>query len=658
MGVFTPARIPSHAERDAIRRCIRVDIFGLFVVLACCGCRSTGSLPSFFAAADPDSVSSSKRSLPSHSGEDVDLEKLRATAKLRAAVSSIARLDENQKLNQKSNRQTNDTIDQVAATRRSANRCDDDEDHRPSAVVASEADVSEDSQIENATFRDETGPKSPNVAIQAENPRNLPSELAETIQIPTVKIPSEIPGSNAPRIELPQRIHDDDVVGRAQKQEAVSILFPRRPDPKMLELPSDRVMSLDQFESIALDHNPLIAQALAYVTIVEGAAIQAGVSPNPILGWEADTVGSSFSRDYQGIFASQLIKTAGKLPLQRDIANMDLMNAKLAYQRTRNEILHTVRTNYFNVLVAYESMRYSTALVQLGNQVNDAMVARLRGGVTSWYEVTQYEALVGQAVATMGQSQNQYRSAWKQLAASVGIPGLRPAKLEGRADMKVPNFDYDTLLARVMTVHPDLHASKNLEVQAQRNLKLQQVIPIPDVTVSGAFQNDFTTPGYNRLSYNTNVSVPVPIFDRNQGNIRSAQGRLKFSSLQYSVKTNELVTSLSRAFGDYQTARSSAERWKNQILPDLVRAYIGVYDAYLGGIPDADFGAIIVAQQNLAGGVATYVGFLSTQWTTFFDIGNLLQIEDLRELAADLPYGSDQPQQVVPAPASEEGGRP
>ena len=245
------------------------------------------------------------------------------------------------------------------------------------------------------------------------------------------------------------------------------------------------------------------------------------------------------------------------------------------------------------------------------------------------------------------------------MAVAVGLPELEPTTLEGRVDQSVPNHDFDALLERVLMVHPDLLASKNLESQSRYELKYQESVPIPDVTVAGALQNDFTTPGYQRTSYNVNVSVPVPIFDQNKGNIRSAQGRLKHSSQQYAVTKNQLTNELADAFERFQTARVQAEYYRTQILPDLAQAYLGVYDRHRSGSPNVAFGDIIVAQQNMAAGVTTYILALSTQWIALTDIANLMQVRNFEDLLHELPTGIPTESENVPSPALlPEGGRP
>ena len=470
-------------------------------------------------------------------------------------------------------------------------------------------------------------------------PPRLPSATQDRPKSLRLKFPTEIPGAGSPTISLPVT----DLDHPERKLSAINTLFPQPADSKPLDTPVGPTMTLEELEDLAMNNSPIIAQALAAITMNQGATIQAGVYPNPVFGYEADTVGSSFTRNYEGVYMSQTVKVAGKVPLQRAAANMDLMNSQLAYERTRQQILHDVRTAYYNVLVSQEANRINGALVRFTNQVYAIMIDRLKNGEQAGYELAQLRTLVKQAQTILVNSQNRFVSSWKQLAVATGCPELPPSPLEGRCDISVPNLDYDILLERVLSVHPDLQASRTVEAQARLNLKLQKAIPIPDPTVTGVFQNDSTVPGYGRTSYNLNVSIPVPFFDRNQGNIRTAYGKLDMSSRQFAVATNQLTGQLADAFERYQNGRFQSEYYRTQILPDLARAYRGVFDRHIAASDKVAFGDIIVAQQNLAGGVSAYIASLVLQWNAAVDIANLMQLRDFRTLFSDLPPVPDSP---------------
>jgi outer membrane protein, heavy metal efflux system len=661
MRIPAPERCQHSAGRGANRRALRLDAFGAFFILLAIGCRSAGTTASPFVRGNvsvgetdsgparathrnprfgtPHLPFAAKSKQPSRMRDSADPPPVDEDAIDTPDTSDDTEVTANDRVSKKGLTRRDSSTAQTAGF---------EEEDRDNA----------ESEIEVARFRDDSTPAGGIAEQHSASPRQLDESNTRLFKNISNLIPPEIPGATAPRHRLPPRTDDEDLAGKARKIKVIDELFPQRAEPAKIEEPSDRVMTLEQLEDLALENNPILAQALAAITVNEGAAIESSLYPNPIMGYESDTVGSSFTRNYQGVFVQQPIKTAGKLPLARSIANIDVMNAQLAYERTKNDILRSVRAGYFNVLVAQRTIRFNEAFERMTRRVSNAVRERLKGGEHPAYELDQYNSLVSQARATLVQSQNRFIAAWKQLAVATGIPQLKPAVLEGRAEMSVPNLDYSTLLDRILAIHPDLYAARNLEQQAKTLVRYQRALVVPDVTVGGAFQNDFTVPGFSRTSYNLNVNVPLPIFDRNQGNIKSALAKLKMMSLQGSVKTMELTDQLADAFERYQTGRYEAEAYLTQILPDQVRAYEGNYAAYISDNPDVAFGDIILAQQNLSTGVATYVASLLQQWIALTDIANLIQLRDFQDLLrVDSPFAKDA-NGIVPSPQPQEGAGP
>jgi len=622
-----------HASRRGSRERIRGACCRVLIGLLMVGCRTSGSAPGL--ATLMENPSAGRTTLISSAKPDDGPTTISSSKNRQAAVSGRI--------------ETPDWTDDDLASRIESIA---GIDSKPANATAETTQV--ESLVDRALFH---------VAqeqVRADDPANivrnsaLPDPFQDSPRPLRLEMPSEIPGASAPQILLPET-NDEHPEAR---QAAIALLFPPPPAPRTLPASVERPMTLEELEDLAMQNSPLIVQAYAGITMSQGTTIQAGVYPNPVVGYEADTVGSFFTRNYQGTYLSQLVKTGGKLGLSRAISNMDQMNSQLAYRRTQLEVRRQVRAGYYNVLVANEANRINEALLRFTNQVYSIMVERLKRGAQAPYEPAQLRTLVAQANMALVQSQNRYRSAWKQLAVATGIPQMRPAPLVGRADMNVPNLDFEALLSRVLNVHPDIEASRNFEEQSKLNLRLQHKVPIPDVTVAGAFQNDFTTPGFQRTSYNVQVSVPVPIFDRNVGGIRSAEGKVQLSAQQLAVTQNQLTNQLADAFERYQTGRFQAEYYRTQMLPDLARAYHGVYERHIQQPDLVAFGDIIVAQQSLANGISLYIGSLLQQWVAATDISNLTQLEDFQELYS-LPTASSAPGSIeVPQAPSMEGGNP
>ena len=154
-----------------------------------------------------------------------------------------------------------------------------------------------------------------------------------------------------------------------------------------------------------------------------------------------------------------------------------------------------VRAGYYNVLVAQEANKINAALLRFTNEVYVIQVQRLKNGKEAGYQPAQLRTLVVQARSALVQSQNRYISAWKQMAAHVaylaclGDTGRSRGYAAARSELRRPLGEGSERLSR-RAGH-----THNLEAQARINLRLQQVTPVPDVTVYAGFFKDYTDPG-------------------------------------------------------------------------------------------------------------------------------------------------------------------
>src|SRR5262249_910159 len=250
------------------------------------------------------------------------------------------------------------------------------------------------------------------------------------------KIPPELPGANAPEmIKLPPLQKGTEKERAAILAKSFPPLDPLGPDPKPALGPDGKPFPLADLQRLARATSPLIKQAAANVKAAEGVAIQAGLPPNPTVGYEADTVNTSAKTGYQGGFVDQVVKVANKLQLARAAATMDLFNAQLAYRRAQTDLAAQVRGGYFAVLVAAENVRISRALFNFTAAIYDYNAEQLRvGGLVSAYEPLLLRVLADQARLSLIQARQSYVAAWKQLAANLGLPALPLTELAGRID--------------------------------------------------------------------------------------------------------------------------------------------------------------------------------------------------------------------------------
>jgi cobalt-zinc-cadmium efflux system outer membrane protein len=479
--------------------------------------------------------------------------------------------------------------------------------------------------------------KGPILQVSAEEKEN---ETPSKPKIPPLVIPQEMPGSEAPPIDLKGTESE-----RARKLKKLYPELPPLPeDLKPVPGPEDKPLTLSDLQSLAAANNPSIRAAAAAAEAVRGAVIQSAAYPNPSIFWEADTVGTA-GAGYQGGGFDQVIKGANKIKLAKAAATMDLRNAELAYRKAVSDLATQVRSTYFAVLVALENIKVNRALARFTDRVYRVQVDLVPGGLAAPYEPIQLRPLVLQARLNLIQARNQYIASWKQLAAALGLPNMPPTELAGRVDLPVPVFRYEDVLARVLTQHTDILTAQNTLQKARYSLELAQVTPFPDFDFNFLVQKDYTTPPH-LLVYSGRLTIPVPLWDQNKGGIIQARNQLIQATQGPTQAQLQLTNTLADAFGRYTTARHQVQVAQQQIR-DQVRAFRGVYERH-GQDPNAvGFGDVVTTEQTLSGYIGAYITALGLQWTAVVDVANLLQTDDLFQVSKSL-------EPMAPVPDLEE----
>lgn len=453
-------------------------------------------------------------------------------------------------------------------------------------------------------------------------------------------VPPDLPGSKDPPIKLPIFTKENMEL----RKEALAKLYPPlpvlTPEPELAMGPDGKPYSLSDLQKIALTSSPKIKQAVAAVAAARGGAIQAGLYPNPDIGYEGDTMQTMGTAGYQGGYIQQTIVTASKLPTARQAALMDVRISEMALRKAETDLAREVRNGYFAVLVADQNIKVSRALASLSSEVYDNIIEQVKkGGFAAPYEPFQIRVLALQAYGQLVQAKNRHTSAWKQLTAAMGVPGLPLSQLAGDINISIPVYKYDECVKRVTLLHTNVGTAEFELLKAQSLLKLAQVTPIPDVTVRVLLQRDYTF-APNALSPSVQVGMPVPIWNRNQGNILQAESLLVSASEAKNKARNQLTADLAEAFERYENNRVLLGYYRDQILPDQIRTYRGLFERFNSEIKVGEgdtltFADVVNAQNILSASVVQYLQVLGAMWTSVVDIANLLQTDDLFQIAGE-----------------------
>jgi outer membrane protein, heavy metal efflux system len=452
-----------------------------------------------------------------------------------------------------------------------------------------------------------------------------------------LQLPPVLPGADAPQVHLPQRAMQ---MPPAERKQMVSQLYaellPLPPSPEARPAPGQPLMTLEALQELAFSRSPVIRQAAADVEAARGSMIQAGAITNPRVYYQADNINTGTTAGYQGVAITQTVPTGGKRKLGEAAAGVDLQNAELTLQRTRHDLAGQVRTQYFAVLVAQEQIRINTVLSSFAEELYRAQITRVEAGEAAPYEPLQVRVVTAQARVQVVQSYHDYRSAWRRLAATVNWPDMQPTALAGRLDAPAPRVSYDAAVRRMLQVHLGLVIARNAVEKARYQLSLARRTPsIPDLEVTAAIQKDYTVPPFG-MTYNLLVGAPIPVFNRNGGNVLAADAAVIRACSEYDRVRNGLLSTLADIFARYESASMQLDYYRRGVLVDQARIYRGTYARYQqepagpGGASDStNFNDVLAAYQGLSSANATYIQLMGNQWQAVVELAALLQVDDL-----------------------------
>jgi cobalt-zinc-cadmium efflux system outer membrane protein len=295
-----------------------------------------------------------------------------------------------------------------------------------------------------------------------------------------------------------------------------------------------------------------------------GLMVQTGLYPNPTAGYvrtDADQPGQSQTA---GVFLSQELVTAGKLRLARAAGRQEVeqRNWQLSAQQAR--VLNDVSVRYYEVLGAQQSVEAAAELERLAREGVRVAERLLQARQGSRPDVLQAEIQLSLVGGSLRDAEYRHRAAWQQLANLVGVPDLPPAPLAGSLEGEIPDLDWPTSLRQLLASSPLLKAQEAEVRAAQLEVRLARAQAYPNVSVQVVAERDHID---KFSSVSTLVSLPVPLFNRNQGNILNAEGVLLQQQKEYQRIRLALSDQLAASFRQYQSLRGQAERLRKEVLP-------------------------------------------------------------------------------------------
>ena len=367
---------------------------------------------------------------------------------------------------------------------------------------------------------------------------------------------------------------------------------------------------------LALRANPTLRAAGSEVAAQEGALAQAGALPNPELELLREGEGSS-SRTTTATLNSP-IELGGKRAARVEAARQEGALAAIALEAERDKVRADAAAAFHDVVAAQERERMARELVALAGRALAAAGKRVEAGTLSPVEETRARVAQGSARIEALQAGRDLEGARIRLAALWGGDARQLSIHAPQAAALPPAPPLDQLLAQLDRSPAMRHARAQVG-QREALARLERARRTPDVNVIVGAQREGPD---TRNRAVLGLSVPLPLFNRNDGAVLDALRRVDKARDQQDAEGVRLRAELAQAHARLTAALAECALISTEILPgaeDAERAANRGFELGKFGLID-----VLDAQRVLAQSKNQYLNAVLDAHRAAADIARLL----------------------------------
>jgi len=344
------------------------------------------------------------------------------------------------------------------------------------------------------------------------------------------------------------------------------------------------VITLSAALEKALANSPQLKSAGSAMFASKGERRQAGALPNPEIGIEAENLagqgpykGTDSAEITYGV--SQLIEIGGKRSARQQAASKGYEIASFDYKAARLNLIRDVTAAYADAVAAQEEVKLAEEQKKLAGEVLESVSKRVTAAAAPLIQQSKAEVALATSEIAFSKATRELEVAKKKLASLWGQDG-DGFILDASDFFTIQPPAALTDAAARLTSTPDIARLEAELWRAKANLELERANAIPDPTVSVGVR-DFRDSGDQ--AFVVGLSLPIPVFNLNQGNIAKARHEVSKSESDKQSAALDLSNELTRAAQELQTAYEESESLKVTILPAAEKAFSLSREGYQAG---------------------------------------------------------------------------
>lgn len=383
-----------------------------------------------------------------------------------------------------------------------------------------------------------------------------------------------------------------------------------------VENQSLKELSLSDSLDLALKSNPDIAVAIREQEATDGMKVQAATRPNPYVSTSIqDTRNATRQTTLQ---LNQEIELGGKRAARIEAADAFYSRSDAELATKQAEIHANVVAAFYEVLVAQERVALAKSSVEIGELALDAASKRVKAGKSSPVEQTKSSVAAATAKIELVQATTQLSNSRKRLSAlwADNTPGFD--RVTGDVT-NIPAVNTLENLAPLIDSAPTIKLAK-FEISAREAItEIERSKAIPNITISLGMVDNREI-GLNQALLG--LSIPIPVFDRNQGNVQEAISRKYKAEDELIALRNKIQTNLTTQYEKLSAARQASLSLQNDILPNAQSAFDAANRGFSLG--KFNFLDVLDAQRTLYQAKSQYINALLEAHQAIAEIERIL----------------------------------
>lgn len=378
-----------------------------------------------------------------------------------------------------------------------------------------------------------------------------------------------------------------------------------------------RELSLSDSLDLAMRANPDVAVAIREREALIGTKVQAATRPNPFVSTSLQDTRSATRQIYLQL--NQEIELGDKRIARIEAADAFYSKADAELASKKAEIHANVVQAFYEVLVAQERVSLAKSSVEVAESALDAASKRVKAGKSSPVEQTKSNVAAATAKIELVQAATQLNNSRKRLSALWGDNA--PSFEQATGDVtNIPEINPHNDLQALLDASPSIKLAK-LEINAREAVtKIERSKAVPNITLSAGVLNNQELGGLNQALLG--LSIPIPVFDRNQGNIQEAVGRKYKAEDELIALRNKIQTNLLTHYERLSAARQASLSLQNDILPNAQSAFDAANRGFSLG--KFNFLDVLDAQRTLYQAKSQYINALLEAHQSVAEIERIL----------------------------------